>query len=125
MRKRATPIAPGLIKLTKSLQRYMCRKKPPYKSAWIRRIRNGKWCYVAYKRIRRANGVSLRIRFERNHRQPHFHIEYKTEYEASYRLPDCVKFAGEMPKAREAEMLEWANKNVPKLMAEWKLMHKS
>ena len=65
------------------------------------------------------------MRFERNHSQPHFHIEYKTEHEASYRLPDCVKFAGEMPKARESEMLEWAKKNVPKLMAEWKMINKS
>ena len=87
-------------------------------------LRKGKWHHLAFKRIRRINGVTLRIRFERNHNQPHFHIEYKTEFGASYRLPDCAKLAGMMPKSRESEMLKWAKKNSQKLMSEWKLMNK-
>lgn len=63
------------------------------------------------------------MRFERNHKLPHFHIEYKTQYEASYRLPECVKLAGDMPKTKEKEMLIWAKKNRAKLMAEWKNMN--
>jgi len=78
---------------------------------------------VAFKRIRHVNGVSIRIRFEKNHKQPHFHIEYKTEHQASYLLPDCVKLAGHMPKARESEMLCWAKKNASKLMDEWKKLN--
>jgi len=120
-KKRITPKGNlRLARINASLQRYMRRNHPEYGKTWVRRFRKGKWCLVAFKRIRHVNGTSIRIRFERNHKQPHFHIEYKTEYQASYRLPDCVKLAGHMPKARESEMLNWAKKNSAKLMGEWK-----
>lgn len=109
-----------LMRLNASLQRYMRRQYPECGKTWVRRLRKGKWCLVSFKRIRCINGVAIRIRFESNHKLPHFHIEYKTEYQASYRLPDCVKLAGHMPKARESEMLNWAKKNSAKLMGEWK-----
>jgi hypothetical protein len=113
----------GLASLNKSLQRFMRRQHPEYGKTWVRRLRKGKWCLVAFKRIRMSNGVAIRIRLESNHKLPHFHIEYKTEYQASYRLPDCIKLAGHMPKRRESEMLEWAKKNSGKLMTEWKLIN--
>ena len=112
-----------LMRLNASLQRYMRRQHPEYGKTWVRRFRKGRWCLVASKRIRYVDGVAIRIRFESNHKLPHFHIEYKTEYQASYRLPDCTKLAGHMPKRRESGMLEWAKKNSGKLMTEWKLIN--
>lgn len=71
--------------------------------------------------VKSRNGTVLRIRFERNHFKPHFHLEYKTEYRASYSLPECLKLAGYMPRVRERDILAWARVHVDELKAEWTL----
>jgi hypothetical protein len=114
----------GVVRLNLSLQRHMRSLDSDHGKTWFRKFINGKWRWVAFRRIRSVDGVTIRIRFERNHKQPHFHIEYKTEHNASYRLPDCVRLAGKLPKGKETEMLKWAKKNSAKLMQEWKLMNR-
>jgi hypothetical protein len=42
---------------------------------------------------------------EQNHQRPHFHIEYKQEYSASYSVDTMERLAGEMPNRYEGPYL--------------------
>ncbi len=59
------------------------------------------------------------IRPDKNHRQPHFHIHYKTEYQASYAIDNLERLAGKMPKRYEEKVLEWASRERESLRRTW------
>jgi hypothetical protein len=63
--------------------------------------------------------IKLRMRPERNHSRPHFHIEYKRQYSASYAVDTLELLAGVMPRKFEYPMLEWARDNQASLLATW------
>lgn len=60
---------------------------------------------------------------ERNHSRPHFHIEYKQQYSASYAVDTLERMAGDMPKKYEAPVLEWAAKYQQSLAATWERLN--
>lgn len=45
----------------------------------------------------KLNNITLRMRQEQNHARPHFHIEYKNQYSASYAIDTFEKLAGRSP----------------------------
>jgi hypothetical protein len=59
------------------------------------------------------------MRAENNHARPHFHIEYKKEYKASYVIDTLECLAGNMPKRYEKPILEWASTRREKLLEIW------
>lgn len=63
--------------------------------------------------------VKLRINPETRHSRPHFHIEYKHEFSASYSIKEIELLAGHVPKKYEKPMLDWARENQGKLLATW------
>lgn len=67
--------------------------------------------------------IKLRMRPERNHARPHFHIEYKREYEASYAVDSLELLAGKMPRKYEEPMLAWAGEHQPSLLETWERMN--
>lgn len=75
------------------------------------------------KLIRTRDRVSLRIRRELNHRLPHFHIEFKTLYAASYAITTGERLAGRLPPKYENEMLAWARRNAELLLREWRALN--
>ena len=102
-------------KLTDSLSLFITNRRNKERSLGTKKFRNGKWVTIRYKAIKRIGPTVLRVRFEKNHQKPHFHIEYKQEYSGSYRLPDCIKWKGYIPVKKEREMLIWAQKTPLKL----------
>ena len=58
-------------------------------------------------------------REEGSHKLPHFHIEYKREYRASYGIKSLRRIIGEMPRKYEQPILKWARSNQAFLMASW------
>jgi hypothetical protein len=59
--------------------------------------------------LARFNHIKVQIYQERGpHKQPHFHIEFKREYRASYAIDTLERIIGYMPKRYEAPVLEWA-----------------
>lgn len=111
--------------LTKSLSLFIFRRRNKERSIGKKKFRNGKWVTIRQKAIKRIGPTILRVRFEKNHQKPHFHIEYKQEYSGSYRLPDCTRWEGYIPVKKEREMLVWAQKNVSKIMSEWDELYKA
>jgi hypothetical protein len=73
--------------------------------------------------IRSKDRVSLRIYKERNHRLPHFHIEFKKQYAASYNIATGDRLAGSLPSKYEREMLDWARSNSDLLLREWNALN--
>jgi hypothetical protein len=72
------------------------------------------------KRIfNKLGDITLRIRPDRNHARPHFHIWYKTEYQASYAMDTFKRLAGEMPRRYEDPMLNWASRKQKSLFLTW------
>jgi hypothetical protein len=67
--------------------------------------------------------VKVRMRQEQNHHRPHFHIEYKGEYSASYSVDTLERLAGEMPKRYEGPILEWASAKQQFLTANWEQLN--
>lgn len=63
--------------------------------------------------------IKVRMRPERNHRRPHFHIEYKTEYSATYAVDTLERLAGNMPSRYEQPILQWAQDKKAPLLATW------
>lgn len=63
--------------------------------------------------------VKLRMRPEKNHALPHFHLEYKQEYSASYQIQPLKKLAGSMPKQHEQKLMDWIIKNQVNLLSTW------
>jgi hypothetical protein len=59
--------------------------------------------------LARFNHIKIQMYRERGpHKQPHFHIEFKREYRASYAIDTFERIIGYMPKRYEAPVLEWA-----------------
>jgi len=84
-----------------------------------RRERRG----IKAKLVRSVDRVSLRIYKERNHRLPHFHIEFKKQYTASYDIATGERLAGNIPVEYEEAMLEWAQTNKALLLREWNALN--
>ena len=63
--------------------------------------------------------VKVRMRPESNHALPHFHLEYKKLYSASYQISPFRQLAGQMPKKYEEKLLEWIISNQANLLSTW------
>jgi hypothetical protein len=70
--------------------------------------------------LKRKGHVVLRMRKEERHNLPHFHIEYKKEFAASYALDDFRRLAGDMPPKFEDEILRFAQANQSQLIEQWR-----
>jgi hypothetical protein len=53
------------------------------------------------------------------HKRPHFHIEYKRQYRASYSIDTLERIVGYMPKNYERPVLDWAKAVQPHLVNSW------
>ena len=71
----------------------------------------------------RLGNTKVRMWPEHNHQRPHFHIEYKQQYSASYAVDTLERMAGDMPKKYEAPILEWAAKYRLSLTATWERLN--
>src|SRR5207302_452414 len=71
------------------------RMKRARRSLALSRPSRGNW-KAALMAIRRDH-IKLRMRPELNHQLPHFHLEYKQLYTASYQIQPFRKLAGDMP----------------------------
>jgi hypothetical protein len=67
----------------------------------------------------RRDHIKLRMRPEHNHELPHFHLEYKQLYTASYQIQPFRKLAGDMPKKYEKKLSDWIENNQANLLATW------
>lgn len=63
--------------------------------------------------------TKVRIYKEQKHARPHFHIEYKKIYSASYGITPLEKLAGTMPTKYEKPILEWAATHEHVLLGIW------
>src|SRR5436309_586466 len=63
--------------------------------------------------------VKVRMRPETNHALPHFHIEYKKQYAASYQIDPLQRLAGDMPKQYEEKVWDWIVEHRTELLATW------
>jgi hypothetical protein len=63
--------------------------------------------------------TKVRMHAEHNHERPHFHVEYKKQYSASYAVDTLARLAGQMPRKYEDPVLEWASKHRRSLAATW------
>jgi hypothetical protein len=111
---------------------------PPQKALWsaLKRLQ-GRFAEIAMasrlerllklgrkpKLIRAKDRVSLRIYREQNHRLPHFHIEFKRQFAASYMIGTGERLAGSLPAKYEKEMLAWARDNSALLLREWNALN--
>lgn len=73
----------------------------------------------------RLGHTKVRMWPEHNHSRPHFHIEYKQQYSASYAVDTLERMAGDMPPKYEAPVLEWAAKYRQSLTATWARLNAS
>lgn len=74
---------------------------------------------LLYRRLH----TKVRMRREQNHQRPHFHIEYKQQYSASYAVDTLELMAGDMPKQYEVPILEWAANHRKFLAAKWESLN--
>jgi hypothetical protein len=74
---------------------------------------------IKAKLVQSRDRITLRIYKEKNHRLPHFHIEFKKQYSASYAIATGERLAGDLPKKYEKAMLSWAVENAELLHREW------
>lgn len=73
--------------------------------------------------IKRLGDVKVQIYRERGpHKRPHFHIEFKREYRASYAIDTLERIVGYMPKRYEAPILDWARSVQTQLASSWDLV---
>jgi hypothetical protein len=63
--------------------------------------------------------TELRMYKETAHHRPHFHIEYKNEFEATYALDSFERLAGYMPRKYEDHILGLAKENQNQLVGRW------
>ncbi len=73
--------------------------------------------------VKRKGRVELRMYKESAHHRPHFHIEYKREFEASYAIDDFTRLAGFMPRKYESEILLFARDNQTNLIEQWRSLN--
>ncbi|MEM8723395.1 MAG: DUF4160 domain-containing protein [Cyanobacteria bacterium P01_G01_bin.39] len=69
--------------------------------------------------VYKNNYTKLKIQQEKNHKLPHFHIEYKQEHSASYAIDSLERLAGDMPKEYEKPIMKWAKRKRNSLKATW------
>jgi hypothetical protein len=67
----------------------------------------------------RLEQTTVRMRKENNHSRPHFHIQYKNQYSASYAVDNFELLAGNMPAKYEKPILDWAARNQKSLRVTW------
>lgn len=67
----------------------------------------------------RLEHTTVRMRQEGNHARPHFHIQYKNQYHASYAVDNFERLAGNVPEKYEKPILNWAARNQRSLLATW------
>jgi hypothetical protein len=67
----------------------------------------------------RLHDITLRMRKETNHQRPHFHIEYRNQYSASFAIDNFEKLAGYVPTKYEKPILEWAMNHQNSLRLTW------
>jgi hypothetical protein len=67
----------------------------------------------------RLHDITLRMRQEYNHQRPHFHIEYRKQYSASYAVDNLELLAGHIPTHYEKPILEWASRHQKSLQLTW------
>jgi len=53
------------------------------------------------------------------HKRPHFHIRFKTAYDASYEIESGERLAGTMPVKYERPILDWVKKNRDVVSNRW------
>ena len=53
------------------------------------------------------------------HKRPHFHIEFKRQFRATYAIDTLERIVGYMPRRYEARVLEWARSVQPRLAQCW------
>lgn len=64
------------------------------------------------------------MRREQNHPLPHFHIEYKQEYSASYSIDPYSRLCGELPRKYEAKVRSWILSHQQELLSTWERLQK-
>jgi hypothetical protein len=75
--------------------------------------------------IARFGHVKVQMYRERGpHKRPHFHIEYKKEYRASYSIDTLERIIGFMPKQYERTILAWAPAVQRDLARRWEELHR-
>lgn len=67
----------------------------------------------------RLEHTTVRMRKEVNHSRPHFHIQYKNQYSASYAVDNFERLAGNIPSKYEKPILKWAARNRKSLKVTW------
>ena len=73
--------------------------------------------------VMRTDHVELRMYKEVGHQRPHFHLEYKREYSASYALDTFEVLAGYMPARYERAILSMAKSKRNELIATWESLN--
>ena len=69
--------------------------------------------------VLRKQHTELRMYKESTHGRPHFHIEYKKEFGASYALDTFERLAGQMPRRYEDAILREARDRHDELLKTW------
>jgi hypothetical protein len=70
--------------------------------------------------LARFSHIKVQMYQERGpHKQPHFHIEFKREYRATYAIDTLERIIGYMPKRYEAPVIEWARRYQTQLANCW------
>jgi Domain of unknown function (DUF4160) len=65
--------------------------------------------------------VYVRMRQEPNHQRPHFHVQHKNKYSASYSVDTLERLAGKAPPRRiEKTILTWAAREQQNLLDIWR-----
>jgi len=75
--------------------------------------------------VARKECIELRMYKEAAHRRPHFHVEFKSEFEASYALDTLDRLAGYMPRKYEEVILRVARANRDQLAEFWSSLNGS
>ncbi|HXW56447.1 MAG TPA: DUF4160 domain-containing protein, partial [Candidatus Cybelea sp.] len=73
--------------------------------------------------VLRKECIELRMYKEAAHHRPHFHIEYKSEFEASYALDNFERLAGYMPRKYEDVILPVARASQGHLIDFWRSLN--
>lgn len=73
--------------------------------------------------VRRLECISLRIDGAAKHGRPHFHLDFKRQFSASYSIDTFECLAGSMPAKYSEKILPWARKNKDHLYAVWSKIH--
>jgi hypothetical protein len=70
--------------------------------------------------IMRFEHVKVQIYSEKGpHKRPHFHIEFKRQFRASYAIDTLERIIGYMPRRYEDRVLDWARSVQPQLTESW------